>query len=70
MSRYGVEQKLYHCPKIKIKVILSLYYGIYKGETIYSSVDCSHKTKCGYRGVEVVTESCPAHQHYIRGGIN
>ena len=65
MTKFGVEQELYYCPKIRLNVILELYYNIYKKEKIYSSVSCDTQTECGYKENDVVTESCPAYRFYI-----
>jgi len=68
MIRYGVERELYYCPQKRSRVLLTLYYGIFKGETMYSAVDCANKFECGCVDGKVVSESCPAYKLYITEG--
>ena len=52
---------------MKRKVVLSLYYGIYNNQRVYTSLDCESKSECNTPKDENYHhwENCPAYKIYI-----
>lgn len=64
MNRFGIDRIVYKCSRVNKGVIIGLYYGIYRDEKVYSSIDCENKNECD---VEETSnwQSCPAYKEYI-----
>ena len=66
MTRFGIDKVIYHCPRINKDVLIELYYGIYRGEKVYISIECEYKNSCDPEGKNN-WQLCPAYKKYITG---
>jgi len=64
MTRFGIDRIVFKCFRLNKGVILALYYGMYQGEKIYTSVDCECKNECDVEERRN-WQSCPAYKKYI-----
>ena len=64
MTRFGIDKVFYYCPRLNKGVFISLYYGVYRDEKIYSSIDCENKTECKTEERRN-WKSCRAYKSYV-----
>ena len=64
MPGFGIDKVIFFCPRLDKGIIISLFYGIYGGEKIYTTIDCEHKNLCDIEERRN-WQSCPAYKIYI-----
>lgn len=64
MAEFGFEKVIYQCHRLNKGILISLYFGIYGDEKIYTTIDCEYKNICDVEDRRT-WQSCPAYKKYI-----
>ena len=64
MSRFGADEIIYNCHRIDKGIPITLFYGIYGEEKIYTTLDCENKNVCEAEERHN-WQSCPAYKKYL-----
>lgn len=64
MPGVRLQKVIYFCPRLEKRIVISLFYRIYGGGKIYTTLDCEYKYKCDVEERRN-WQSCPAYKDYI-----